>query len=162
MFPAGFFAAGHGVGADEDCAGGAGVGGGGGADGAFDAADVGDDATVRQVRGEAGVELDDFIHRGGEHDEVGAGDGVFGGVGHVVEPGLVFEGGADFGAAGPDGDVFGLATGAGGAGDGGAEQAGGENGEVLDHGRKEWQGERGGGLVEPRREAGGVLGGNRK
>ena len=49
----------------------------------------------------------------------------------MPRPALKFQ--AGLGTAGPDGDTTGQSTGVGGAGDGAAQQAGGEDDEVVQH-----------------------------
>src|SRR5690606_34426194 len=126
VFPAGVRAAGHGMGADEDGAGGQG-GGDLTAKLELDAADVGEERGGREVRGDAGGQLDDALDGGGQHDQIGVAHGELGGVGDGVAPRLVEQGRADLGAARPERDAPGKPAGAGGAGDGGAQQSGGEN-----------------------------------
>ena len=132
VFPAGFLAAGHRVGADEK--GGRGRRGVAGAgEFAFDAADVGDDCTSWQGGSDLAGEFDDFFDGCGQDNERRVADGFFGCVGDGVAPGLGLERETGFGAAGPDDDAAGDAAGAGGHGDGTAEQAGGEDGELVEH-----------------------------
>jgi hypothetical protein len=132
VFPAGFLAAGHGVRADEK--GGCGRRGVAGAgEFAFDAADVGDDRASGEGGGDLAGELDDFFDGGGEDDEGRVADGFLGRVGDGVAPRLFLERETSLGAAGPDDDAAGDAAGAGGHGDGTAEQAGGEDGELVEH-----------------------------
>jgi len=150
VLPAGFLAAGHRMGADEDGSVGAGVGGGGGADRTFHAADVGDDRAGAKMRRDLAVELDDFVHRSGENDELRAGDRGLRGFGDFVDPGLRADGGADFRTTRPNRDGFGESARASGAGHGGAEQAGGEDGEMIDDHVVARRG-KGATLVEPAR-----------
>lgn len=100
---------------------------------AFDAADVGNEGTGGEVRGDLADEGDDLVHRRGHHEQTCALCGDLGGVGDGVAPRLAGQGEAGLGAARPDNDAGGDAAGAGGTGDGGAEQAGGENRELGKH-----------------------------
>ena len=77
VFPAGFFGAGHRVGADK-----VGVraegGGAEAGDLAFDAADIGDESAGGKRRGDLAGERNDLIDGGGDDDESGAGGGSLG------------------------------------------------------------------------------------
>ncbi len=135
VLPPRFLATGHGVGSDKNGAGGARVNGGGGADRTLDATDIGYNCPGGKGGADQAVELDDALNRGGEHDQGAAdgflGNGVLGSIGDGVDPRLIAQGGADFGAAGPDCDMVCAGMGAGGAGHGGAEQAGGEDDKMV-------------------------------
>lgn len=135
VLPAGFFGAGHGVGADEvRVRGEGGVSEAG--DFGFYAADIGDERAGGEVGCDLAGERDDLIDGGGEDNERGAADGFVGGVGDGVAPRLLAEFQASFGTAGPEDDAGGHAAGAGGAGDGTAEEAGGENRELGEGGHR--------------------------
>ena len=100
---------------------------------AFDAADVGHDGACGQAGSDFLGHGDDAVDRWRQHDQTRCGDGFLDGVRRGVTPGLRAELDARFGAAGPDDDAFGQAACACGAGDGTAEQAGSEDGELFQH-----------------------------
>lgn len=100
---------------------------------AFYAAHIGHNGIGSEVRSDLLSEADDAIHRGGDDHEVGTGHGGFGcGLGGVA-PGLLIELQTHFGAACPDDDVLGQTTRAGSPGHGGAEKAGSEDGDLVEH-----------------------------
>jgi len=140
VFPAGFRAAGHRVGADKGDAGGHG-GGALVAEFGFDAAHVGDDGTGGQMRADLAGEFDDFFNGCGEDDEAGGAHGFLGRIENLVTPGLVAQLLADFGAARPDDDAPGETAYVGGLGDGTAKQAGSENRQLFEHRdcKREWR-----------------------
>ena len=114
-------------------------GGGEAAQLAFYAAHIGHDRAGAQGGGNAAGELNDASHGGGEHDEIGLGDGSLGAIGYGVAPGLVLQREAHFGAARPQHDAGGEAAIVGGTRYRGAEQAGGEDGKSGYHAFGQWR-----------------------
>jgi hypothetical protein len=131
VFPAGFFGAGHRVGADEVR-----VGREGGVteagNFAFYAADVGDGRAGRKVGGDLTGEGDYLVNGGGEDDEVGATDGFVGGFGDGVAPRLIAKFQTRLGTARPEDNARRDAAGPGGTGDGTSEEAGSNNRELSE------------------------------
>jgi hypothetical protein len=136
VFEAGFFGAGHGVGADEgdffrergaSVAANEGLGG----------ADIGDESAGTQARRDLGEERDDGVNGSAGDDEVGFGDGVTGVGKDGVAPGLGFALEAGLGTAGPDGGVTAEAAALRGLKERGAKEAGAEDGNAVEQGGKQ-------------------------
>ena len=132
VFPAGFFRAGHRMGADELGA----ISEGRGRAAAnfpFHTADVGDQRAGREVRRDGFDERDDAVHGGADDDDRRVAHGVSGRVGDRVAPRLAAQLEPDLGASRPDGDPLGRARLPNGLGDRSAEQAGRKDGEMVGH-----------------------------
>lgn len=103
------------------------------ADLALHAADVGDDAAGRQGGGDLRHQRSDLVDRGADDHQLGRPRGVRRGVGHRIAPRLTLQLQPGLGPAGPEGQVPCGAIVSHGPGHGGAEQAGSEDGDAVEH-----------------------------
>lgn len=106
VFPSGLLGTGHGMRADEISLMFAQSGVTEASDLSFDTADVGDDSLGGKVGCDSLGKLDNAIHRGGNHDQIGTLNSGFRCFGGVVTPVLRCELQSHFGTTGPDDDAF--------------------------------------------------------
>ena len=97
------------------------------------AADIGHDCAGGEVRGNLPDQRADLVHRSADDDQLDVAHGVGGGVGHAIAPRLAFQLQAGLGPAGPEGEALRGAQTPGRLRDGGTEQAGSEDGNLVKH-----------------------------